>query len=143
MAAKSNADFKVEGGCFCGAIRYTLTAPPPAVVGCHCTTCQKISGAPYVVALQCDAKSVVFSGDPMNEYRSSPETRRGFCGTCGTVLAFLYDDQARHISLWLSSLDDPTAFSATEHIYIRSKHPSVRLAAGLTLHDTWDGSPSY
>ncbi len=138
-----NDGFEACGGCYCGAIRYAISEPPSAVVGCHCTTCQKISGAHYVVAVQCRLETVSFSGKAIAEYRTGPGTRRGFCDTCGTVLAFIYDDPSKHVSLWVSSLDDPTAYSATEHIYLRSKHPSVRLADGLTLHDTWEGAPTF
>ena len=28
-------DFKLTGGCNCGAVRYVLSAPPLAVAACH------------------------------------------------------------------------------------------------------------
>src|SRR5207249_11252406 len=33
------------GGCLCGAIRYTVDAPVATLRACHCTNCQKSSGA--------------------------------------------------------------------------------------------------
>ena len=33
------------GGCLCGAIRYTVTAPITELRACHCKNCQKQSGA--------------------------------------------------------------------------------------------------
>ena len=36
----------VTGGCFCGAVRYAITAPLKAARSCHCSRCRKaFSGA--------------------------------------------------------------------------------------------------
>lgn len=35
----------LTGGCLCGAIRYTVSAPITELRACHCTSCQKASGA--------------------------------------------------------------------------------------------------
>ena len=35
----------IEGGCLCGAIRYTISAPVAALRACHCTHCQKNTGS--------------------------------------------------------------------------------------------------
>ena len=34
-----------QGGCLCGAVRYTLKSEPRAIAICHCTHCQKQSGS--------------------------------------------------------------------------------------------------
>ena len=39
----------MNGGCFCGAVRYRLTSTPYDTGWCHCRTCQKISGAAALV----------------------------------------------------------------------------------------------
>ena len=38
----------IEGGCFCGKIRYTIDPGEYPIVNCHCSMCRKISGAPFV-----------------------------------------------------------------------------------------------
>ena len=40
-----------SGGCQCGALRYECTEAPRFTVNCHCTACQKTSGASYVSVL--------------------------------------------------------------------------------------------
>jgi len=35
------------GGCFCGAVRYEAGSPYH-LTNCHCTTCRRTSGAPFV-----------------------------------------------------------------------------------------------
>ncbi|SPO00920.1 uncharacterized protein DNG_03668 [Cephalotrichum gorgonifer] len=41
--------FPLRGGCACGHIRYTLTAPPIIVHCCHCTACQRETGSAFVL----------------------------------------------------------------------------------------------
>ena len=36
---------KFEGGCLCGAVRFTTTGQPKGVYWCHCQSCRKHSGA--------------------------------------------------------------------------------------------------
>ena len=38
----------IEGGCFCGAIRYEIDEGKHVVANCHCTLCRKTSAAPFV-----------------------------------------------------------------------------------------------
>lgn len=44
-------DFPVEGGCQCGAVRYTLRASPLSVYNCHCKDCQRFSGAAWSMSM--------------------------------------------------------------------------------------------
>jgi len=34
----------LTGSCFCGAVKYTLSAPPVLRAYCHCTQCQRLTG---------------------------------------------------------------------------------------------------
>ena len=38
------------GGCQCGAVRYEISGPPRVVYACHCTECQRQSGAAFALA---------------------------------------------------------------------------------------------
>ena len=44
------SDFRLEGGCQCGAVRYVLTAPPLMTYACHCTQCRRVSGSAFAVS---------------------------------------------------------------------------------------------
>lgn len=38
----------IEGGCFCGQIRYRITQMPRSVGVCHCEYCRRCAGAESV-----------------------------------------------------------------------------------------------
>ena len=38
----------IEGGCLCGAVRYRAFWPAYGITHCHCQTCRRASGAPFV-----------------------------------------------------------------------------------------------
>jgi hypothetical protein len=39
---------RIGGGCFCGAVRYSIALPPRWVAHCHCTMCRRAHGAAFV-----------------------------------------------------------------------------------------------
>lgn len=45
QAASISPDHPLTGGCFCGALKYALSAPPKMSGYCHCTQCQRLNGA--------------------------------------------------------------------------------------------------
>ena len=43
---------KIEGGCYCGEIRYLADGEPQASIQCHCRECQYITGGnPNVIMI--------------------------------------------------------------------------------------------
>ena len=38
----------LEGGCFCGLVRYRFPDKPYPAGNCHCRMCQRLSGSAYV-----------------------------------------------------------------------------------------------
>ncbi len=54
---------KVDGHCYCGAIKFEAEADPASVLVCHCTDCQELTGTAYrTVVVAQDLK--VLSGEP-------------------------------------------------------------------------------
>ena len=81
---------KISAGCLCGKIRFETTHPPFMQVLCHCTDCQKVSGAPFYTAYIVAQDAVQLTqGEPGGFEVESDHGRknfRRFCRDCGTRL---------------------------------------------------------
>jgi len=128
----------ITGGCLCGACRYSTQAEPIDIRACHCTICQKATGAPFYARVRVPLDQVTIDG-PVGWYHSSEELRRGFCTKCGTTL-FSERAATNSIGLTMGSLDDPGLFQPSDHIWVSKKQPWIKLADGLPCHD--EGPPA-
>jgi hypothetical protein len=79
-----------EGRCLCGAVRFAVTPPSLFFAHCHCHYCREAHGAPFVSWVGCAQgrfRLLPASAEP-RWYQSSHQSRRGFCGVCGSTLFF-------------------------------------------------------
>ena len=101
-----------NGGCHCGAIRYTITdgAEPVYHAMCHCSDCRRATGAPAVTWALFDQDAVTIDGQP-SRYASSELGERHFCGQCGTSLFYLNAQIfPGKIDIQSATLDNPEAY---------------------------------
>jgi len=124
----------VEGGCFCGAIRYRAEGRPTNTMICHCESCRKVAAAPVVPWLTFATSAFKFTNGKPKEFSSSEGVRRGFCESCGTMLTYANARHPDSIDIATCSLDDPNAFPPTHHSW---------LADDLNWVKFGDGLPSY
>ena len=78
-----------EGGCLCGQVRYTISGEPAATAVCHCTNCQKQSGAAFSVNLGVPAANFSLKGELKtfaDKGSSGQPVLRRFCGNCGSPI---------------------------------------------------------
>lgn len=118
----------VTGGCQCGAIRYRVTAPAAWTGFCHCRMCQRAHGAPVVLWLQAPAGGIAFDRGALRWFRSSAEAERGFCGDCGTPVAWKAvpvptPDPGMDIAA--ATLDDPSIARPEMHLWCESALPGM------------------
>lgn len=107
---------RATGSCLCGAVRFSIHGPLRDVSYCHCLMCQRAAshGVAYT-ACEPDAL-VVADRRKLRWYRSSPQSRRGFCGTCGSQL-FWEPADGRRVSVSAGSLDQPTGLRPGKHLF--------------------------
>jgi hypothetical protein len=127
----------LQGGCLCGQVRYTLKAEPVFVGICHCTNCQKQSGAAFSlnVGVREDAldltgtlKTYVDHGD------SGREVLRRFCPNCGSpVITDAAAIPGIHI-VKAGTLDDPGSLKPGRQIFCTSKHPWMPILDGIPAY---------
>jgi hypothetical protein len=79
----------ITGGCYCGAIRYEITAPAMMKAQCHCRECQHNNGgSPNVFGVYPESGFRYVKGTPKTFSRSdlAQAVQREFCATCGTPI---------------------------------------------------------
>lgn len=125
---------KLEGGCYCGNVRYVAEGEPMLKAQCHCRECQYISGgSPNMFMLMPESGFRYTKGAPKQFSRSDLENpvTREFCSECGTHLVTRRPGLPAAI-VKIGTLDDPTLFgSPMMAIYTVDKQPFHVLPEGL------------
>jgi hypothetical protein len=79
----------LEGGCYCGAVRYVAEGRPALRAQCHCRACQHISGGAPNLFMLMPAEGFRYTKGAPQTYRrpDKPDAvTREFCAACGTHL---------------------------------------------------------
>lgn len=111
----------IEGGCFCGNIRYQIEGSIKRVVNCHCTMCRRTSGAPFVSWLVVPTQYFRYTAQQPKHLDSSDKGDRYFCADCGTPIACLVSGHDKYIDITLGSLDVPESFQPDGDFYEDTK----------------------
>lgn len=114
-----------EGGCLCGAVRFTTEGEPLNVRICHCRNCQKAMGSPFFARALFDQRNLKVEGNTAH-YLSTEALERVFCTTCGTRL-FSRRTNGTVVGVALAAFDDRNAFQPTEHIWLSEKMDWVKI----------------
>jgi hypothetical protein len=125
---------KLEGGCYCGAVRYVAEGEPMLKAQCHCRECQYISGgAPNMFVLMPPGSFTYTKGTPKQFSRSDLEkpVTREFCAECGTHMV-TRPRVTPAIVLKVGTLDDPSLFDGPQMaIYTVDKQAFHQIPEGL------------
>jgi len=132
---------KLEGGCSCGRIRYTLQSTPLIVHACHCRDCQRVTGSAFVTNIWIERKFVEVSGAEPKSFRLKGGSGKAhdvfFCETCGTYVWSRYQvTRGDMLFVRAGTLDDPTAVRPDVHIFTRTKVPWLELPKGVPAFET-------
>jgi hypothetical protein len=102
----------LEGGCYCGKLRYAVDGEAMMKAQCHCRECQYISGgAPNMFMLMPAAGFAYTKGAPKQFTRSDLEgaVTREFCAECGTHLITRLPTMPA-VVVKVGTLDEPSKF---------------------------------
>ncbi len=123
----------LTGSCLCGGVRFHVKGPLPAPIACHCSQCRKQSGHFWAAShVPRDALAITHDAG-LRWYPSSPDVRRGFCGTCGAFLFWDKQDEDM-IDIAMGAFDDATGARLAAHIFVADKDD---------YYDITDGLPQY
>ena len=129
---------KLEGRCYCGALRYRAEGEPLFKGQCHCRECQYISGGHPNAVMGMPAASFAYTqGAPKLFTRKdldNPVTRE-FCAECGTHLLTRTARVPGAVLIKVGTLDEPSLFGAPQMVIFTIDKQS--------FHHLPDGVPTF
>lgn len=128
---------RMDGGCACGRVRFSVLVDNDDAYLCHCRMCQRATGSVSIAFKQALQRDISWAGEP-DWYESSPIATRPFCRDCGTSLGFKFKEGSDKMDLAVAAFDDPSRFRPKWHFGAESIHRPWLNTEGLPEHKTTD-----
>ena len=116
------AEYSIQGGCLCGAVRFELTAPPLSAGYCHCSRCQRRTGTAVSASAFIEPGSLHWlQGEDLIRGWLPPVdgAEKCFCGDCGAHLFSRSRDGAR-IGIRMAAFDTDPGVRPSSRQYVAS-----------------------
>ena len=129
---------QVEGGCYCGAVRYQATGDPIFKGQCHCRECQYISGGqPNIVMAMPEGQFTYTKGTAKGFRRRDLEqpVTREFCSECGTHLLSRTHRLPGAVLLKVGTFDDQNVYGGPQM--------AIFLVDKQAFHHVPEGIPTF
>ena len=127
----------MDARCQCGRLTVALPATTPAVVACHCTACQRRTGAPFGVLAYYPADQMTIAGEATRFDRageSGGTFENYFCPACGTTV---YVRTAKHpalIGVAVGAVADPGFPPPVRSVWEETRHGWVTIPSAVEHH---------
>jgi hypothetical protein len=116
---------ELDGGCYCGAVRYHISGEPVTRGLCFCRECQHVSSGGFGAIMAFPNAAFTYTkGEPKRFTRTDLEVAatREFCGDCGVQLTTRSPRAPGMALVKVGTLDDPDQFGMPDvAIYIDEK----------------------
>jgi hypothetical protein len=115
-------EIHVNGKCHCRKIEIEASVKLSNVRACHCTDCQKMSGAPLRAIAVASANTVKIKGVPKEYIKIGDSGNRriqAFCPECGTQL-FATDMKKSLYNLRTGFLEQKNLLKPKTHVFTQS-----------------------
>ena len=134
---------KLDGGCYCGTLRFASTGDPAFQAQCHCRECQYFSGGhPNVVMILPEGTFTYTKGKPKAFRRKDLDTpvSREFCADCGTQILARAPGLPGMVILKVGTLDDPGLFAGPQMaIHLADKQKFHHVPEGIAMFERTPG----
>jgi hypothetical protein len=134
---------KVEGGCYCGAVRYRAEGDPVMKGQCHCRECQYLTGGAPNYVMGVPEAGFTFTRGAAKPFQrkdlATPVTRE-FCAECGTHLLTRAPGLRGVVLIKVGTLDDPSVFGGPQlAIYTSEKQSFHQVPPGIPAFERFPG----
>jgi hypothetical protein len=133
---------KLEGGCYCGNVRYEAEGEPMMKAQCHCRECQYLTGGSPNVFVAMPIPGFRYTkGAPKDFARTDipNAVTRQFCPDCGAQVVTRAPNFPAVI-VKVGSLDDPKQFGGPQMaIYTCDAQSFHRIPEGIPTFDKLPG----
>ena len=138
MGTTSEAFTALDGGCTCGAVRYRVTRAPMFVHCCHCTWCQRETGASFALNALVEAEAVERLRGMTETIDTPTASGRGQqivrCAACRVAVWSNYSAAGGAVRfVRVGTLDEPDRAPPDIHIFTSSKQRWIRLAGDVPV----------
>ena len=127
----------IEGGCYCGEIRYISESPTQGQLQCYCRECQYITGGnPNAIIVVPEEGFRFTNGTPTKFSRNDLErpVTRFFCSTCGTAIGTRSPARPGSFIIKVGTLDDPSGFRPQMAIFTVDQQPYHHIQEDIPAH---------
>ena len=114
----------IEGGCFCGAVRYQVEGAFGRASACHCSRCRKaFSSASSAYAELAEGSKLRWTTGEgeLTTHTFAPGWVLAFCRVCGSTLCGMVDGTAHGVTL--GTVEGDPGVQIEEHTFVGSKAP--------------------
>ena len=110
---------ETAGRCLCGDVAFRARLPSKWVAHCHCTLCQRSSGAAFVTWVGLHDAGVVIDDTHgrLSWHASSATGERGFCSRCGSTLFFRSPRWPGELHVTRANFDGPVDRLPQAHVF--------------------------
>ncbi len=118
-----------KGGCFCGAVKFTLSGTPALQGYCHCESCRSWSASPInaFTLWNPEALKVTHGDDKIVSFEKTPASQRHFCRQCGGHL-FTQHPEISLTDVYAATIPD---FDFNPELHVHYQESTLHIHDGL------------
>lgn len=129
----------LTGGCLCGAIRYTVSAPVEKLIACHCTDCQHASGTGASINALLPSSALAVTKGSTKVFSKPADSgnvlNRHFCADCGSPVYSQRANAPEFLVLKVGGLDSHEGLRVAMNIWTRSRRPWTLMDTSIECHE--------
>ncbi len=123
----------LKGQCLCGAIKISASSESNGVGACHCRSCRRWGGGPFM-EIDCGQAVTIEGEEHLTVFDSSDWAERAFCNKCGSHLFYRLKENGQHM-VPIGLFEDRDDLAFTHQVFV-DERPSYYQFANKTKEMT-------